>query len=89
MNIGELGIPLNPNTDLTEIHRLDTFTSQGWTNRRTGTSLPSSNNELDKLIFGKCAASHGEMVEVVEIQVREVRETSFGDAQVKIFGRRT
>lgn len=89
MNIGEPGIlPLNHNTDLTEIHRLDTFTSQGWTDRRTGTSLSSSNNELDKLLFGKCAASHGEMVEMIEILwKREVRENSFGDAGVKIFGR--
>ena len=40
---------------LAEIHTLHTFTSQCRTNRRTGTRLPSTHNQLDDLICcGAC-----------------------------------
>lgn len=46
------------NNDLAEIHGLDTFTSQSWTDGRTGTGLSCSDDELDELFLGECVASH-------------------------------
>jgi hypothetical protein len=45
-------------TDLAEIHALDTFASQGRTDRRTGTGLAGAHNELDELVFGEDFAGH-------------------------------
>lgn len=34
-------------THLAEIHRLDTLTTEGWTDRGTGTRLTGADDELD------------------------------------------
>ena len=43
----QLGHGRDAPTHLAEIHRLDTLTTEGWTDRRTGTRLTSTNDELD------------------------------------------
>ena len=43
---------------LAKVHTLDTFTTQGWTNRGTGTGLTSPDDELDELFLSKCVLSH-------------------------------
>ena len=48
---------LNKGSYLAKVHRLNTLTSQGWTNRRTGRGLAGSDYKLHNLVDAAGAAS--------------------------------